>query len=85
MRTDQTWAHWTVFTLTHTILIAGVLFALLSPGLLITIPPESRGLWMSLQTSVPAILVHTVVFVLALLLINWLLKRLIQPPYVADM
>ena len=38
------------------------LFALLSPGLLLTIPAGSKGMFMSLQTSVPAILVHALIF-----------------------
>ena len=41
-----------------------LLFIVLSPGLLLTIPAMSRGLFMSRQTSVAAILVHAVVFYL---------------------
>jgi hypothetical protein len=59
--------------------VAAVLFALLSPGLLLTIPAESKGVWMSGQTSTYAILVHTVVFAVVLGLISWLLKKLIPP------
>lgn len=43
-----------------------LLFFLLSPGVLLTIPAGSRGLWMSGQTSVAAAAVHAVVFVAAL-------------------
>lgn len=39
-----------------------LLFIVLSPGLLLTIPAMTRGLFMSRQTSVIAILVHAVVF-----------------------
>ena len=39
-----------------------VLFALLSPGLLLTLPAGSKGIFMSGQTSVAAALVHAVVF-----------------------
>jgi hypothetical protein len=42
--------------------ISTVLFVLLSPGFLLTLPPGSRGPWMSRQTSLPAVLVHAVVF-----------------------
>jgi hypothetical protein len=45
------------------LLVAGLLFFVLSPGVLLTIPPGSRGLFFSGQTSVLAALVHAVVFV----------------------
>jgi hypothetical protein len=38
------------------------LFFILSPGMLLTLPPGSRGVWMSCQTSVAAVFVHTIVF-----------------------
>lgn len=44
------------------LIVPTVLFILLSPGMLLTIPPGSGGLFMSRQTSVQAILVHTIVF-----------------------
>ena len=40
------------------------LFVALSPGFLLTIPPSSRGLFMSGQTSIVAILTHALVFAL---------------------
>jgi hypothetical protein len=43
--------------------ICGLLFFVLSPGVLLTIPPGSKGLFMSGQTSVVAALVHAVVFI----------------------
>ncbi len=43
-----------------------LLFFLLSPGVLLTIPAGSRGLWMSGQTSVTAAAVHALVFVVAM-------------------
>ena len=46
------------------VVVPVVLFVLLSPGLLLTIPPLSRGLLTSGQTSVMAVLVHAVVFAL---------------------
>jgi hypothetical protein len=47
-------------------LVAGILFFLLSPGVLLTIPAGSRGLLASGQTSVLAAAVHAVVFVAAI-------------------
>jgi Protein of unknown function (DUF3339) len=46
------------------------LFVLLSPGFLLTIPAGSKGLFMSGQTSVAAVLVHGLVFALALYLVE---------------
>jgi hypothetical protein len=40
-----------------------ILFFLLSPGVLLTIPPGKKGLFMSCQTSVIAAAVHALVFV----------------------
>ena len=45
-------------------LLCGLLFFLLSPGVLLTIPPGSKGLFVSGQTSVLAAAVHAVVFVI---------------------
>jgi hypothetical protein len=44
------------------LLVAGVLFFILSPGVLLTIPPRGRGLFLSGQTSIVASAVHAVVF-----------------------
>jgi hypothetical protein len=41
-----------------------LLFVVLSPGVLLTIPPCSKGLFMSGQTSLMAVAVHAVVFYL---------------------
>lgn len=48
----------------RTLILAG-LFFVLSPGVLLTIPPCSKGLFMSGQTSLIAAAVHAVVFVIA--------------------
>lgn len=49
--------------LTKTDLIATTtLFIILSPGILLSIPPGSKGLFMSGQTSISAAVVHAVVF-----------------------
>ena len=45
-------------------LLCGLLFFLLSPGVLLTIPPGSKGLFVSEQTSLLAAAVHAVVFVI---------------------
>jgi hypothetical protein len=39
-----------------------VLFFLLSPGVILTLPPSSGGIFMSGQTSIVAALVHAVIF-----------------------
>jgi hypothetical protein len=47
------------------IFLLGLLFVILSPGVLLTLPPLSRGVFMSGQTSLVAVLVHAIVFCLA--------------------
>jgi len=42
-----------------------ILFILLSPGLLLTLPPVGRKIFMSCQTSTTAVFVHALVFALA--------------------
>ena len=44
------------------LVVPTILFVLLSPGNLLTIPPMSKGLFMSGQTSMAAIAVHSLVF-----------------------
>ena len=46
------------------LIVPGLLFVLLSPGLLLTIPKGSKGLFMSGQTSMVSILTHSLVFAL---------------------
>ena len=46
------------------LIVPAILFILLSPGLFLTIPPGSGGLFMSGQTSIPSVAVHTLVFAL---------------------
>ena len=43
-----------------------LLFILLSPGLLLTIPPVSKNIFFSFKTSLIAILIHALVFAVAL-------------------
>jgi hypothetical protein len=52
------------------LLTATTLFLLLSPGMLLSIPPGSKGLLMSGQTSIQAALVHTLVFALVFALLR---------------
>ena len=46
------------------LIVTGVLFAILSPGMLLTLPPGSGGVFMSAQTGVAPVFVHTLVFAL---------------------
>lgn len=50
--------------------LSGLLFFILSPGVLLTLPPGGRGVWMSRQTSVAAAFVHAVVFMVVLWIIS---------------
>ena len=44
------------------LLVTTALFLALSPGLLLTLPPGSGGVFRSGQTSLPAVVTHAVVF-----------------------
>jgi hypothetical protein len=53
----------TKLVLTRTdLIVTGVLFALLSPGLLLTLPPSSGGIFRSGQTSTQSVVTHAVVY-----------------------
>ena len=52
------------------ILVPLLLFIALTPGVLLTIPPGSKGLFMSGQTSPASVAVHTVVFALVFALLR---------------
>jgi len=43
-----------------------ILFILLSPGVLLTLPPVGNKIFMSCQTSLLAVLVHAVIFAVVL-------------------
>jgi hypothetical protein len=47
---------------TADIVVPLVLFILLMPGVILTLPPGSRGIFLSGQTSAPAVAVHTLVY-----------------------
>ncbi len=51
-------------------LVPVLLFILLSPGLLLTLPPVGKKVWMSGQTSLQSVLVHAFVFVAVLYLLE---------------
>ncbi len=51
-------------------LVLAVLFFVLSPGVLLTLPPVGKKIWMSGQTSITSALVHAIVFVGVLYLIQ---------------
>jgi hypothetical protein len=48
------------------LLLATLLFVLLSPGVLLTIPAVGGKMWMSGKTSLVAVLVHAVIFYILL-------------------
>lgn len=52
------------------ILVPMVLFIALTPGVLLTIPPGSKGLFMSGQTSGVSTIVHTIVYALVFALLR---------------
>jgi hypothetical protein len=61
-------AYWAIarvlgITLTKAdLIVPAVLFLILSPGILLTLPPGSKGVIRSGQTSVAAIVTHAIVF-----------------------
>ena len=52
------------------LVVTTVLFLALSPGMLLTLPPGSKGVFMSGQTSPASALVHTLVFALVFALLR---------------
>ena len=52
------------------LIVTAALFALLSPGMLLSIPPGSGGLFASGQTSVSSVLVHSLVFAIIFALLR---------------
>lgn len=55
------------------------LFVALSPGLLLTLPPVGNKVFMSCKTSVAAVLVHAVVFAIALIYLKPVLEGFAAP------
>jgi hypothetical protein len=52
------------------IVVPLLLYVVLTPGVLLTLPPGSKGVFMSGQTSTPAVGVHTLVFAIVFALIR---------------
>jgi hypothetical protein len=52
------------------LIVTTTLFMVLSPGMLLTLPPGSKGVLVSGQTSVASALTHTVVFALVFALLR---------------
>jgi hypothetical protein len=52
------------------LIVSTALFLMLSPGLLLTLPPGSGGVLRSGQTSLNAVLVHSVVFAVVFALLR---------------
>jgi hypothetical protein len=52
------------------LIVTALLFVVLSPGMLLTLPPSSNGIFMSGQTGVAPVLVHTLVFALVFALLR---------------
>ena len=52
------------------LLVTTTLFLALSPGLLLTLPPGSGGVFRSGQTSLPAVLTHAIVFAVVFALLR---------------
>ena len=52
------------------LIVTTMLFIILSPGILLNIPPGSKGLFMSEQTSLSSAVVHTLVFALVFALLR---------------
>ena len=52
------------------LIVTAFLFALLSPGMLLTLPPGGGGIFASGQTGVGPILVHTLVFAIIFALLR---------------
>jgi hypothetical protein len=52
------------------LIVTTALFLALSPGLLLTLPPGSGGVFRSGQTSIPAVLTHAIVFAVVFALLR---------------
>jgi hypothetical protein len=58
------------------LVLATILFVLLSPGILLTLPAGGKGIVMSGQTSMMAVLVHAVLFYFLVPFLTPLARRL---------
>lgn len=57
------------------VLVPVILFVLLSPGVLLTIPPLKKGMFMSGQTSIPSVLLHALVFALVYMTLRKVFRK----------
>ena len=57
------------------LLVTTALFILLSPGLLLTLPPKSGGIFGSGQTSIESVLTHAVVYALVFAILRRLFPQ----------
>lgn len=55
---------------TADLIVPALLFVMLTPGVLLTLPPKNGGIWMSGQTSPMAVGAHTLVFALVFALLR---------------
>jgi cytochrome bd-type quinol oxidase subunit 2 len=55
--------------------VAIMLFFLLTPGLILTMPPEAGGLLFSKETSVVAICIHAVLFIILFVVISRFINK----------
>jgi hypothetical protein len=56
-------------------MVALLLFFVLSPGLLLTLPPKFDGLFFSKETSIPAVLTHTGIYLVLLYILTNVIKN----------
>ena len=56
-------------------MVALLLFFVLSPGLLVTLPPKFDGLFFSKETSIPAVLTHTGIYLVLLYILTNVIKN----------
>lgn len=70
-------AYWAIATYvlgvsltTADLVVPALLFVLLTPGVLLTLPPGAKGILMSLETSPAAVGVHTLVFAIVFALLR---------------
>ena len=56
-------------------MVALLLFFTLSPGLLVTLPPKFDGIFFSKETSIPAVLTHTGIYLVLLYILTKVIKN----------
>ncbi len=57
-------------------LLYGMIFFLISPGVLITIPPKDGKIFMSQETSIISVLMHMILFILLIYIIDKLMDNI---------